>query len=322
MDTYTTETSIQSPTNVIRPVDTSPQQIIKPISEADFKRFVPSGWKVEMDLPLKKTTNQAIFGINIDGYMPYWNLSDSFYPTALRNLAPVQICRGAMEFVRVYHEQVTVPAMTYYMSHRAFAGNVKIGIRIQSNTTQSGSFIVSQASTVARNYYKDSATYEGLAFMNSSTETIDYAVNSFVIGDLSINRNWSITPMAQPTLPVVDLSYKLARLNELCKKASPSVNYLKDMEVFAHQFTEDWLLFAPQADLPNQNSNQLVMEIFFDYSNIQFYTPLPMFISSTNALRNKQILRVSETINHKQKFDKKDALFRVEPVVTVPLKTK
>lgn len=314
MDTYVSQPGIQTPTNVLKNIDTQTAQSLTIISENDFRKFVPSGWKVVVSLPLQRITNRAIFAIDISGYMPYWNLGDSFYMTALKNLAPVQAFSHSMSYVKIYHEQLTLPIMTMYHSHRAIAGNVKVGLRVQSNTSQSGSFLVSQLNTGIRNYYKRNEEYTGLRFLNSSSQATDYAMNSFFLGDLSINRNWSITPMAQNTLPRVDLAYKLAKLQEFSQEQTIPQD-LKTWNPYLTQFAEDWLLFMPLSDLPNANGNQITFEVFYDYTDVEFYTPMLPLIANTNTNSNQQILNVSATINNKKPVSKSDAVWGVASVV-------
>lgn len=316
MNSLISQPQLQKPTDVIKQLDKQPAQSMVIIGDADFKKFVPSGWKVIVDLPLVRNTNRAIFAINIDGFQPYWNLSDTFYPTALVNLAPVQAFSHSLDYVHILHEQVTLPIMTMYYSHRAFAGNVKVGLRVQSNTTQSGSFMVTQANTVMRNFYKNNETYTGLKFLNSSNQGTDYAMNSFFLGDLSINRNWSISPMSQSTLSRTDLAFKLSKLDQIAQTSSIPQD-LKTLNPFVSQFTEDWLLFTPLADLPNANSNQITFEIFFDYSDVQFYTPMLPLLASTNTNYNNQILNVSATIHNKKFTNKSQANFNVNALIKV-----
>jgi hypothetical protein len=309
MDTYVSQPGIQTPTNVIKNLDAQPVQSMVIIEEKDFKKFVPSGWKVIVDLPLKRVNNRAIFAIDISGFQPYWNLNDSFYPTALKNLAPVQAFESALDYVHIQHEQVTLPIISMYHSHRAYSGNVKVGLRVQSNTTQSGSFMVTQINTAARNYYRNTEVFKGLRFLNASAEGTDYAMSSFFLGDLSINRNWSITPMSQNILPEIDLAHKLSLLEQYMKVGQLPQD-LTTLNPFVTQFTEDWLAFMPLSDLPNNNSNQITFEIFFDYSDIQFYTPMLPFLASTNTDSDKQILNVSATINNRS-FTKLTAVWGI-----------
>ena len=308
MDTYVSTDSLQTPTNVIKNLDNQTTQSLTIINEKDFRKFVPSGWKVVIDLPLARTTNRAIFAINIDGYMPYWNLSNDFYMAALKNLAPVQAFPHSLGYVHIYHEQITVPIMTMYTAHRVIAGNVKVGLRVQGNTTQSGSFLVTQASTCIRNYTRNTEIYTGLRFINSSDQGTDYAMESFFLGDLSINRNWSISPMAKNTLPRVDLAMKLDYLDKLTRSAR-TTNDLLDHGPFLNQFTEDWLFFTPLAALPNNNANQITFEVFFDYTDVQFYTPLLPFLSSANVNSNNQVLDVTGTIVGRNFTNKNQAVW-------------
>jgi hypothetical protein len=309
MDTYVSQAQLQTPTNVLKNLDRQSAQSMVLSEEKDFKKFLPSAWKVVVDLPLERVTNRAIFAINISGYMPYWNLADPFYPTALKNLAPIQAFSHSLDYVHIYHEQTTLPIQTMYTSHRSYTGNVGVGLRVQGNTAQSGSFMVTQANTCVRNYYRVAENFNGLRFLNSSDEGTDYAMESFFLGDLSINRNWSITTMSQSTLPTEDLAFKLSELERLSYNPNTTGD-LTTTAPFTNQFTEDWLLFTPLADLPNANGNQITFELFYDYSNVQFNTMMLPYLASCNTDSTKQILNVSASINNRA-FVKSNAIWGV-----------
>lgn len=298
MDTVISEPSQINPTTQIKASDRSLPSVLEPINDLSFKRFVPSGIKVRVNVPIQRATNQSIFAINIDGFIPQFNLSDTFINTAYRNFFPVQVFENAIDYVQVFQEQLNVPIQTNYITHRLFAGHVDVGIRVTSNTSQTGTFMVTQASTCIRNYYRNSTNYRGLKFLNTSEEGTDYAVDSFILGDLSINRNWGITTTGKPNLPKTDLAQKLWYWSQRQSATANDANLLIDMP-YKEQFTEDWLFFTPITNIPNQNGGQIDFEIFFDYSKVQFFIPMLPFLALPNLNTENQIWNISATFKDK-----------------------
>uniref|UniRef100_A0AAU8JNL0 Structural protein 3 n=1 Tax=Chipolycivirus sp. TaxID=2809300 RepID=A0AAU8JNL0_9VIRU len=296
MDTIISQPQETNPTTTIKSTDKSLPSVLTNIDEQSFKKFIPSGIKVRVNVPVLRTTNRAIFAINIDGFIPQFNLGDISINTIFRNLFPVQVFENAIDYVTIFQEQLNIPIQTHYICHRLFSGSVNVGIRVTSNTTQTGTFMITQASTCIRNYYRNATPYRGLKFLNTSEEGTDYAVDSFVLGDLSINRNWGISTIGKPNLPKTDLAQKLWYLYSKQSSLVSDSNLLIDSP-FLEQFTEDWLFFTPITNIPNQNGGQIDFEIFFDYSNITFYMPMLPYLALPNLNSDQQILNFSQTFN-------------------------
>lgn len=115
--------------------------------------------------------------------------------------------------------------------------------------------------------------------------------------------------MSQSTLPTEDLAFKLSELERLSYNPNTTGD-LTTTAPFTNQFTEDWLLFTPLADLPNANGNQITFELFYDYSNVQFNTMMLPYLASCNTDSTKQILNVSASINNRA-FVKSNAIWGV-----------
>jgi len=298
MDTIVSESTLVNPTTSLKNLDVSKPTVVEMISEESFKKFIPSGIKVRVNIPVFRATNRAMFAINVDGFIPQFNLGEDSVVQFYRNFFPVQVFENSIGNVEIYQEQVNVPIQTQYIAHRFFAGHVNVGIRVTSNTSQTGTFMITQASTCLRNYYHNTENYRGLRFLNTSIEGSDYAVDSFILGDLSINRNWGITTVGKGVLPKIDLAQKLWYMHS-SYNTSPSQTALLNHMPYVEQFAEDWLFFTPITNIPNQNGGQVDFEIFFDYSNVEFYVPMLPILALPNVNTDQQVLNFSSTFKDK-----------------------
>jgi len=297
MDTIISQPSQLTPTTNLKSSDISRPSVAINIDDHSFKKFVPTGIKVRVNVPVQRVNNRAIFAINIDGFIPQFNLADGFVTPAYRNLFPVQVFENAIDYVSVFQEQLNIPIQTHYICHRLFSGHVNVGIRVTSNTSQTGTFMITQASSCIRNYYRNSTNYRGLKFLNTSEEGTDYAVDSFILGDLSINRNWGITTVGKQNLPKTDLAQKLYYMFQRQTANATTAELIRD-QPYLEQFMEDWLFFTPITNIPNQNGGQIDFEIFFDYSNVTFYMPMKPYLALPNLNTDQQILNFSATFNN------------------------
>jgi len=298
MDTIISQPQQVNTTTNIKSSDTSKPSVLINIDDQAFKKFMPTGIKVRVNVPVQRVGNRAIFAINVDGWIPQFNLADAFVNTAYRNFFPVQVFENAINYVEIFQEQLNIPIQTHYISHRLFSGHVNVGIRVTSNTSQTGTFMITQASTCIRNYYRNTTNYRGLKFLNTSEEGTDYAVDSFILGDLSINRNWGISTIGKPNLPKTDLAQKLYYMRQRQNALANNEQLLID-QPYLEQFTEDWLFFTPITNIPNQNGGQIDFEIFYDYSNVTFYMPMKPYLALPNLNTGQQILNFSATFNDK-----------------------
>lgn len=277
--------STTSPTSFIKKIDTVPTPDIQQVDDSAFKRFVYTGYTVTIDLPLVKNSKNPIFGINIDGFNPGYNLggADVTWASIQQNLCPVQVLAGVTG-VAVSKEEISNPIDTMYLSHRFMSGNVGIGLRIASNTAQAGNFLVAQGHGMTRGYYRRSEQYAGLRITNSTAYTTDYAMGNFAAMDISLDRTLSITTSRKDPNKVTDLAKKIFYVSNVTGNNAVE-------QVMATQFMEDWILFAPLTTLPNPTPNQLYISVFFDYSNIQFFVPMIPKVSLAPGSVGRQILR-------------------------------
>jgi len=282
-----------TPTLTLKGLDSTQSPTVKIIDDLAFKNFMPTGISVIIDTPLVKTTNNALFAINIDGFIPDYVLSDRAWFNIHKNMFPVQNFPETLSYVKIIKEEFMNPSQMPYYSHRFIRGNVGVGLRVTSNTAQSGSIIVAQASGVQRRFYAPQEQYIGLQFLNSSDGVLDYSPESFMLADLSLNRNIAITPVRKDPLEKMDLVYKLQGVNSL---VVPNPSVYQAQNNFSSQFTEDWLLFGTLAGIPNSNNGQITISIFFDFSGVNFDMPLFPIIPVPPATFAKQILLVTDTL--------------------------
>lgn len=293
-------------TSVIKNSPSTPSPQIVQISEADMRKFVPTGITVLLPLPFVKISTASLFAINVDGFIPPYNLHSpkAGTPTPIfMNLFPVQPTQeGKRLGVKIHQEMAQIPAIANYLSHRVVSGNVGIGIRVSSNTAMTGNFYVSQASGVMRDFYVNSSTttnaekYDGLRFLNASHSGIDYAQDSCSVLDVSLNRNLSITPIRRDVTQKTDLAQKFLFVCDENLKSNAA--QVERYNVGASQFVEDWLLFTPVSDFSGIAANTLSFTMFFDYSRVNFYTPmLPLipFPPFSDATDRREIFLFTNT---------------------------
>lgn len=288
------------PTIALKRTEVSSSPEINFLSEADFRKFVPTGISVKIETPIEKVASSALFGINIDGFIPPFNLSGSFFGKAMKNLFPVKPVTG-INNVDIRWQMSGIPEIANYLSNRVISGNVGIGMRNTSNTSQPGNLFVAQASGMARKFYPSVTVDLGLDFVNGSTSTLDYSYDSFDLVDLSLNRNFSITPIRRDPLIKTDLARKIAFIHAFnTNPTTPAA--LNELEVFQNHFLEDWLLIDILNTLPNSSVNELYIDIFFDYSRVQFYTPLLPFIPLGPVTLAGTIMDVTKTVDQDFNF--------------------
>jgi len=259
------------------------------INESDFKNFTYTGINVTIPVPLVKITSDALFAINIDGFIPNMTFSSAY--KFYKNLFPVQASAASSHIsnMEIKHEYSTLPVLFNYLSHRFISGQVGVALRITSNTAQSGNLIVSQLSGASRYFYNGSEPYTGLRFLNDSTSPIDYAPNGFALIDLSLNRHVSITAARRNNTLKTDMAKKLYEIQNL------GVSRSTEQFPFLTQFLEDWLLFAPQTDIPHDVASSINIAIYFDWSTVEFYTPMLPLLPERLSTDQMQILLFLKT---------------------------
>jgi hypothetical protein len=294
-------TSSNPTTAILKSSPLAPIPEIRTISDSDLRCFTPTGITAKIPTPFAKISTSALFGVEVSGFVPPFSMSSEWDTPApiFVNLFPVQAtAEGKRLGVKIVQEMSQLMPIINYISHRFISGNVGIAIRVSSNTALTGNFYVSQGSGMIRDYYTASDAYEGLRFLNASDSGIDYAQGSCTILDVSLNRNLSITPISRNVTQKTDLARKfIVACDETVKEELPSIT---EYNIIISQFPEDWLLFTPVSDFAGIAANQLSFTFFFDFSRVNFYTPMlammPQAPYSTSEKR-KEVFDFSATFN-------------------------
>jgi len=306
-------TSSNPTTALLKSSPSTPIPEIRTISDADMRNFIATGITVKIPTPFTKISTSALFGINVDGFIPPYNIRSPLAGTPspiFMNLFPVQTTEDGKRLkVEIVQEMSQLPPIINYLSHRFISGNVKVAIRVSSNTALTGNFLVTQGSGMIRDFYTNpegttnAVSYTGLRFLNASDSGIDYAPSSFTNLDVSLNRNLSITPIRRDVTQKTDLARKFMFVCEENLKETKA-QVLK-YNIQASQFVEDWLLFTPVSDFAGIAANQLSFTIYFDYSSCNFYTPMlammpfPPQTDTTVSADRREVLDFSKTFNDK-----------------------
>lgn len=255
--------------------------------------YVPSGYTITMDLPLLKVSDRALIAINPNGFIPSyidWILSMSLSGSALlptqmmtTQMQPVQVVDQGIgsslwTVIRISQHVKTIPVLTKYLSFRKISGSIGIGIRISTNTGQTGNLIFTQAAGVIRDWGNIFAlptdspatwTYQGLSAKNTNLNISNYDPKTFMLLDLSLQRHLSIRTPITRNHAFWDLPNLLWRLHQ-------GLGNAQTLEAFQHQYAEDWILMGIVNDLPASTTNQIQMELYFDYSQMEFEMPMLM----------------------------------------------
>jgi hypothetical protein len=263
------------------------------ITNADFKKLYPTGITITLNLPIVKTSDDFIFGINLDGYIPQFNVIDSTsaIPAATprkslyRNLFPVQFRSGVYNAVspigRIVHDIHTMAIQSFYQSHRYVDGAVNVVMRLSSNTSMSGNLQLARVRTATRQFFTPDQEYRGLQFSNYVGNISDMSQESFALLDLSLNRTAEIACDRSPTTGMTDIAYKIDRI------ARSATGSIIQQRPFEQQFTEDWLLVGLASDLPASQSNVLNIALYLDYTNVTF--EMPLLFSPSAPINNSSV---------------------------------
>lgn len=249
-----------------------------PIVNSDFKRIFPTGISLKLNLPIVKTTDDFIFGVNLDGFVPQFNLTENYLGSLFkarkniyRNLFPVQFLKGVYNDTtpigQITQEICTSAIQSMYQSHRYVDGAVNLVVRLSANTSMTGNLLTGRLRVGTRKYVAQDLPYNGLEFGNYRGNLADICQESFAIVDLSLNRTANYTCDRSITTSTTDFAYKL---EAIAQGQSTTVQSF----AFQSQFTEDWLMFGVLANIPASQSNVLTLSFFFDYTNVTFEMPL------------------------------------------------
>lgn len=266
--------SVPNPTMMLKRPDVESMPDVAEVSDVNFRKYVYTGIKAIINTPLVKDSPKPILAVNVDGFIPTLVFANSRWGSMMRNLFPVQRMKNSLGLVKVVQENFMIPQLMAHYSHRVVGGKVNIGMRITSNTSQSGNLFISQGTALTRQYYTPTENYDGLRFLNSSGNTNDFGVDNFAIVDLSLNRQISIKPTRREQLHFTDLARKIANSQFHPTTGSAIIAQIREANTFSTQFAEDWIFVGLLSDLPASTANQVTISFFFDFSEIQYMMPL------------------------------------------------
>lgn len=263
--------------------DTTTQQVLEPLIITDYgtdvkndmlNKFVPTGITVKLNLPLVATADWFLFAINLDGFIPYHSRTETVNPLAhqrwMQNFFPVQSTLtnivGEPPLMEILYRHGAQPSLIPYWSSRCISGNIGIGIRMSSNTTQTGNLFFTHKAALIRSYEKTALgkRYHGLEFINDTKNLSTTYSKSFTIVDVSLQRHISIKANSTKVTPFIDLPKKLWMITQLDSK----------LDIEQEVFREDWIMVGISSDLPATETNQINLEILFDYSEVTFSMPM------------------------------------------------
>jgi hypothetical protein len=288
------------------------------IQNSEFKNLFPTNINVKLNLPIVKTTDQFILGINLDGFIPQFNIAEDYPDSAAipakrnvyNNLFPVQ-------FIKDYYHpsnpagQITqsfnsLAIQSMYQSYRFVDGAVNVVARISANTSMTGNLITGRLRTGVRRYYASNEINRGLDISNFLGNVSDIAHESFSLIDLSLNRTFATTCDRLTTTPATDIAMKIDQIAK--------ITTFPDRDIIQQQFTEDWLLFGIVADIPASQSNVMYITFYLDYSNVTFEAPMLY----TPSMPEPDAPVVSRVLDITASFYNRSAAERL-PYVYVPI---
>lgn len=283
-------------TTAIKTPDPTPNAELRLVSPDDLKNFTYTGLNITIPVPLVKVSSEALFGINIDGFIP--NLRGKTTNSLFRNLFPVQpsVYSHTIPGFKIQWEASSLPQLMNYFSYRMIEGDVGVCLRIISNTSQTGQLLISQVSGVSRYYYGETEKWTGLRFLQDSMSPIDYAVNASLAVDLSLNRNIAITACRRDNCVKTDLAKKLLEVGRVADEKDESYYPV------ANQFLEDWLIVAPLTTITHPEASSITIAIYYDWSKVKFQVPMlcvPFLNTDSLVL---QILQFIESFKDEEFF--------------------
>lgn len=298
-------------TSAIKKMEIKSDCDIRNISELDMKKFVYTGWTATITTPMVKNSSNAILAVRTDGWIPCLNKPPTIQQLEQINLPVIQpVYKGPNSNIGILVEQTPLPQMAMMMSNRYMGGSIATGMRITSNTAQSGNLMIVHATGVMRKFNNHlrvpAQPYVGLQMLNSSPNPIDYAPGGFAITDLSINRTCNIVATRRDNMKATDTAQRLLDIN------TGGVSDPYNLNLIYTQFVEDYLLIAPLTDLPTSGgvSNTISISIFYDFSRVQFYEPMLPMIPILNLTEVQQILDWMATFYNKLSVLPADYIFK------------
>nr|QGA87335.1 hypothetical protein [Hammarskog picorna-like virus] len=258
---------------------------IEPDEESLFQRCIDSGYTVTVNTPVARDSKNALFGVNLSGFIPDYSPEDPYWTLSIKNMSAVQVFPSSRAFVKVEQDMQITPQMHAMLSNRYCSGTVNVILRVSSNTGQTGNLIITQQSGLVPRLYPITENYQGARFENDGHYTSDPMICNFVISDTSMIRQIGIRTVFRQPVELVDIQKKIFEFTS----SAPSV-------AASSQFPEDWLMVGLVSNLPDASASQLFFRIFFDYSEVNFICPMYPMMPAIPHSPAQQILQISRTL--------------------------
>lgn len=270
------------PLNTPTPLETNSGFSMTDVSNQPemLENMIPSGITLKLNTPIGYQGSKPLFSVNLNGLI----LINAMIPLTTGSLSSLYFNTFPVWFEpgfytssvgSISYSPVSHPVHSAMLSHRIMRGNVSIGMRITSNTTQSGNIVATRRTAMLRNWKHGAETYNGNEYLNVRPHLEDFTAETFSFTDVSLIRTLLIKSASTNPLPM-DLhhfAFLLAR-----NTPTSGVESLKG-EGFRQQYLEDIISFGVLTDLPTADVNSLSFYFLFDYSTVTFEFPLLLTLS-------------------------------------------
>lgn len=272
-----TNTTLQVKSNELVPS-------IEPQVESLYHRMIDTGYTVTISTPVGRNNKSALFGVNLLGFIPDFSYQDPTWTLMQKNMCPVQPFNNSRTYVSVTQDMMILPPMQAMLSNRFCSGTVNVVFRISSNTAQTGNLIITQQSGLIPRLYTQFESYQGARFQNDGHYSSDPMIGNFSIVDTSLIRQIGVRTVFRHPVELVDIQKKLFEFTS----TTPSPQAVD-------QFPEDWLMVGLTSSLPDSTASELYIRIFFDYSEVSFYSDMYPIMPAIPHNPSQQILQYTKT---------------------------
>ncbi|WRH07458.1 hypothetical protein [Picornaviridae sp.] len=271
---------------------------IEPQVESLFHRIIDTGYTVTIKTPVGRNNKSALFGVNLSGFIPDFSYQDPAWTLMQKNMCPVQPFYSSKSYVSVTQDMMILPVMQAMLSNRFCSGTVNVIFRISSNTVQTGNLIITQQSGLTPRLYTLTESYQGARFQNDGHYSSDPMIGNFSIVDTSLIRQVGVRTIFRHPIELVDIQKKLFEFTS----TSPSPQAVD-------QFPEDWLMVGLTSSLPDSTASELYIRVFFDYSEVSFYSDMYPIMPAIPHNPSQQILQYTRTFVDSTTATKANARF-------------
>lgn len=286
-----TNTTLQVKSNELVPS-------IEPDVESMYHRMIDTGYTVTIKTPVGRNNKSALFGVNLMGFIPDFSYQDPAWTLMQKNMCPVQPFSSSRSYVSVTQDMMILPPMQAMLSNRFCSGTVNVIFRISSNTGQTGNLLVTQQSGLTPRLYSQFESYQGARFQNDGHYSSDPMIGNFSTLDTSLIRQIGIRTVFRHPVQFVDFQKKLFEFTS----STPSPQAVD-------QFPEDWLMVGLTTSLPDSTASELYIRVFFDYSEVSFYSDMYPIMPAIPHNPSQQILLYTKTFVDSTTATKANAKF-------------